>query len=91
LEAKEPDYRIIGDKLGECGVIWNKVRIISGKFFISITLEHPNISDRKVHASTDLVKGSKDKPLAIIWNLRKLALEFIYIPVWHSSGGLFQV
>jgi len=67
-KSKEPDYRIIGDKLGECGAGWNKVGQTSGKPFISITLEHPNISDRKVYASTGLVKGSKDKSLAMIWN-----------------------
>lgn len=67
-KSKEPDYRIIGDKLGECGAGWNKVGLTSGKPFISITLEHPNISDRKVYASTGLVKGSKDKSLAMIWN-----------------------
>ena len=67
-KSKEPDYRIIGDKLGECGAGWNKIGQTSGKPFISITLEHPNISDRKVYASTGLVKGSKDKSLAMIWN-----------------------
>jgi uncharacterized protein (DUF736 family) len=67
-KSKEPDYRIIGDKLGECGAGWNKVGQTSGKPFISITLEHPNISDRKVYASTGMVKGAKDKSLAMIWN-----------------------
>ena len=67
-KSKEPDFRIIGDKLGECGAGWNKIGKTSGKPFISITLEHPNISDRKVYASTGLIKGSKDKSLAMIWN-----------------------
>lgn len=69
-KSREPDYRILGDKLGEIGAGWNKVGLSSGKPFISITLEHPNISGSKVYASTGLVKGSKDKSLAMIWNPR---------------------
>lgn len=67
-KSKEPDYRILGDRLGEIGAGWNKVGKTSNKPFISITLQHPNISSSKVYASTGVVKGSKDKSLAMIWN-----------------------
>lgn len=67
-KSKEPDYRILGDRLGEIGAGWNKVGKTSQKPFISITLQHPNISSGKVYASTGAVKGSKDKSLAMIWN-----------------------
>jgi len=67
--AKVPDYCILVGKPDECGAGWNKVGLTSGKPNISITLEHPNISGSKVYASTGLVKGSKDKSIAVVWNL----------------------
>ena len=65
---KEPDYRILGGKLGVIGAGWKKARQTSGKPFISITLEYPNVSGSKVSANTGLAKGPKDKSLAMIWN-----------------------
>ena len=53
---------------GEWVAVWNKIDKAFGKPFISITLVDANISDRKVYASTGLIKGSKDKALAMIWN-----------------------
>lgn len=45
--AKVSDYRIIGDKPGECGAGWNMAVLTSGKLISSSTLDHSNISDRK--------------------------------------------
>lgn len=67
-KSDEPDFRILGDRLGEIGAAWKKVGRTSRKPFISITFQHPNISNRKVYASTGAVPGSKDKSLAMIWN-----------------------
>ena len=67
-KSKEPAYRLPGERIGEFGAGWNKVGKTSKKPFILITLQHPNISSRKVYASTGKVKGSKDNSLAMIWN-----------------------
>ena len=58
---------IIGDMPGEWGAGWNKIGKTSGKPFISITLVDAKIGERKVYASTRLIKGSKDKSLAMVW------------------------
>ncbi len=69
-KSNEPDFRIFGNINGEIGAGWNKIGKTSGKPFISISLEHPNISDKVVYASTGPVKGSKEKALAMVWNPR---------------------
>ena len=66
----EPDYRIFGERLNEVGAGWNRTGQASGKAYISLTFEHPNISDRKLYANLGRVKGSKDKKFAMIWNPR---------------------
>ena len=46
-KSKEPDFRIIGYKLGECGAGWNKIGKTSGKPFISITLEPQTMNNMR--------------------------------------------
>jgi len=43
--------------------------------FNSIILMHPTIGEHKAYASTGLIKGSKDKLLAVIWNLKTNCLS----------------
>jgi len=50
-KSLEPDYRIFGERLNEVGAGWNRVGETSGKPYISLTFEHPNISDRRVYAN----------------------------------------
>lgn len=66
----EPDYRIFGESLAEVGAGWNRTGETSGKDYISLTFEHPNISDRRVYANLGRVKGAKRKKFAMIWNPR---------------------
>jgi len=73
LMAKDLDYCIISDMPGECGAGWNGVGQSSDK---SLSQSHWNIPISvtcKVYVSTGLVKGSKDKSNAMIWNLREFA------------------
>lgn len=64
--SKEPDWRLPGERHDELGAGWNKVGKTSNKPFISITLRPLNLCGREVYASTDAVKGSKDKPVEMI-------------------------
>lgn len=67
----EPDYRIFGDHLAEIGAGWKRTGQTSGKEYISLTFEHPNISDRRVYANLGRVKGTKEKKFAMVWNARQ--------------------
>lgn len=64
----EPDYRIFGERLAEVGAGWNRVGQTSGKEYISLTFEHPNISSNRVYANLGRVKGTKSKKFAMVWN-----------------------
>jgi len=69
--SMEPDFRIFGERLAEVGAGWHRTGETSGKKYISLTFEHPNISDRKVYANLGRVKGEKEKRFAMIWNPRQ--------------------
>lgn len=69
-KSLEPDYRIFGETVGEIGAGWNRTGQTSGKPFISLTFEHPNISARKIYANLGRVKSAKDKTFAMVWNPR---------------------
>ena len=51
---------------GEWGAGWNKIDKAFGKPFITITLVDAKICERKICASTRLIKGLKDKALAMV-------------------------
>ena len=69
-KSQEPDFRIFGERLAEVGAGWNRTGETSGKAYISLTFEHPNISDRKVYANLGRVKDTKEKKFAMVWNPR---------------------
>ena len=58
-KAKGPDYRIIGDKLGECGAGWNKVGITSGKRLFQSHWSTPISVTVKSMAAQAWLKGLK--------------------------------
>lgn len=64
----QPDYRIWSDGV-EIGAGWIRVSNISGKPYVSISLEAPEFGQRRLYANLGRAAGSDDEnAYAIIWN-----------------------
>ena len=75
-KSKEPYLKSVsGGKPGECGVGWCKIGEAAVMAFISIILVDTTIDERKVYAGTGMIKGLKDKLLAMIWILKTNCLS----------------
>ena len=51
--------------MGEAGAVWNMTGETSDKEFRAATIEHPNISARKVYANLGQRMGAKDTSHAL--------------------------
>jgi uncharacterized protein (DUF736 family) len=64
----QPDYRIWSDGV-ECGAGWLRHSEVSGKLYVSLTLEAPEFGPRRIYANLGRAAG-QDNPdvYALIWN-----------------------
>ena len=66
--SRQPDFRVYAGNHGEIGGAWNRIGKTSGKPFVSMTLAHPMIGNRKVYANLGKAHGGEDNQYAILWN-----------------------
>jgi uncharacterized protein (DUF736 family) len=64
----QPDYRVFSDEI-EVGAGWIRVSSVSGKNYVSLSLEAPEFGQRRLYANLGRAAGQDDENCyAIIWN-----------------------
>jgi len=66
--SKQPDFRIFSPQFGELGGGWTRTGKTSGREYVSLTLAHPMISQRRVYANLGPASGGQDGEFALLWN-----------------------
>ena len=66
--ASQPDYRVLSQGI-EVGAGWNRIRQMSGKEYVSLSISAPEFGSKTLYANLGRATGQTDPAVyALIWN-----------------------
>src|SRR5688572_9806009 len=67
---KHPDFMVLSGS-SEVGAGWNKKNRETGAPYVSLTLEAPEFSAKKLYCNLGKTLGGKDGEFSVIWNAQR--------------------